>query len=97
MTVDDLALWRRQLLRILDVLDNRDVPGSGPAARISRLRSAGKIARDTAAQMLLVTETRNVAEYEDRSQTPAGAQAVRSAWAAVLEWAHAAGISTDIR
>jgi hypothetical protein len=92
VTADELAAWRRQLLRVLDALDNRNPPGDGPAARVTRLKKAGRIPRDTAAQMLLVSEARNVAEYEDRSQTAAGAQAVRNAWVAVLEWACSKGI-----
>jgi hypothetical protein len=93
VTADELTTWRRQLLRILDALEGpTERSGLGPAARVTRLRSAGRIPRDTAAQMLLVTEARNVAEYEDRSQTAAGAEAARSAWVAVRDWARAQGI-----
>lgn len=95
VTANELATWRRQLLRLLDALDNRNPSGLGLAARVRRLKDAGRIPRDTAAQMLLVTEARNVAEYEDRAQTPTGAEAVRNAWAAVLEWARAKGIAVQ--
>lgn len=95
VTVEDLARWRRQLLRIVDELDHRAMPNAGPAARITKLKNEGLIPRDTAAQMFLVTETRNAAEYEARIQTPAGSQAVRSAWAAVVEWARSKGIAPE--
>ena len=94
VTADELATWRRQLLRLLDALDNRLPQGIGLAARIARLRSEGRIPRDTAAQMLLVSEARNAAEYENRTQTAKGAQAVRNAWAAVVEWADSKGLSS---
>lgn len=95
VTADELAIWRRQLLRLLDVLDSHNPSGLGLAARVMRLKGAGRIPRDTAAQMLLVTEARNAAEYEDLSQTPTGAAAVRNAWAAVLEWARGKGIAVQ--
>jgi len=40
-------------------------------------------------------ETRNVAEYENRTPTSAGGQAVRNAWAAVVEWARARGLDVE--
>jgi hypothetical protein len=97
VTLDELTTWRRQLLRILDALDCRNPSGLGPAARVGRLRSAGRIPRDTTTQMLMVIEARNIAEYEDRSPTSAGAEAVRHAWAAILEWARAKGIGDGNR
>ena len=42
VTFDDLARWRRQLLRILDQLDGRPPHDSGPGARVSRLRAANR-------------------------------------------------------
>jgi hypothetical protein len=95
VTADELGRWRRQLLRILDTLDQRAAQGAGPAARIAKLRNEGRIPRDTAAQMLVITESRNAAEYEGRSQTPAGAAAVRTAWLAVAEWARSKGIAYE--
>ena len=56
----------------------------------------GRIPRDTAAQILLLTEARNVAEYEAREPTPAASHAVRNAWTAIVEWAHSQGFGNEI-
>ncbi len=95
VTADDLASWRRQILRFLDMLDGRAAHGEGLVARITRLKRERRIPRDTAAQMLLVTEARNVAEYENRRPTSAGGQAVRNAWAAIVEWANGRGFNVE--
>lgn len=96
VTVDQLAKWRRQLLRILDELDKQITRESGLTGRIIRLRNECRIPRDTASQMLLLTEVRNVAEYEGREPTLAASHAVRNAWLSIVEWAHSQGIGGEI-
>ena len=88
VTADELGKWRRQLLRLLDILDNRAVPGAGPVARITRMKNEGKIPRKTAALMIFLAEARNAAEYEDEGPTGAESEAVINAWAAIAEWAN---------
>lgn len=87
VTADDLAKWRRGILRVLDRLDARAVAEAGPVARIMRLKAARVIPRHIAALMAAILEMRNAAEYEDRQPTPAEGLAVRHAWTAVREWA----------
>src|SRR5436309_61044 len=87
VTADDLAKWRREILRMLDSLDARAVGEAGPVARIMRLKAARVIPRHIAALMAAFLEMRNAAEYEDRQPTDAEGLAVRHAWIAVREWA----------
>jgi hypothetical protein len=87
VTVDDLAKWRRELLRVLDSLDARAIPDAGPIARITRLKSTKVIPRHIAALMITVLEMRNVVEYENKELTLSESLAVRYAWVAALEWA----------
>jgi hypothetical protein len=95
VSADDLARWRRQLLRLLDRLDARVTPNAGPMARITRLKNENVIPRETAALMIVVTEARNAAEYAGKQPTPMEGEAVRSAWAAVLDWARTRGIEPE--
>ena len=95
VTADDLSKWRRQLLRLLDKFDHRSTPSAGPVARITRLKNEGLIPRKTAALMIMLTETRNAAEYEDERPTHAESEAVKNAWTAIVEWANARGF--DLR
>ena len=91
----NLAKWRRQLLRLLDRLDGRVAPTAGPMAIITRLKNENVIPRETAALMIVVTEARNAAEYAGKQPTPTEGEAVRSAWAAVLDWARTRGIEAE--
>lgn len=75
-TLDELRLWRRALTEYLRRID--DVDHSTLAGQIRALTLAGRVPRDIAAMMRVVTETRNAVEHE-------GA-AARSAWAGVCEW-----------
>jgi hypothetical protein len=95
VSADDLAKWRRQLLRLLDRLDGKAVPNVGPMARITRLKNGNVIPRETAALMIVVTEARNAAEYAGKQPTPIEGEAVRSAWAAILDWARTRGIEPE--
>ena len=87
VTVDDLSRWRRELLRLLDQLDNRESPQLGPGARVSRLQEARLLPRTIAAWMRAILEMRNAAEYEGLNPSEAESAAVRKARAAVLHWA----------
>jgi hypothetical protein len=91
VTADDLAKWRRQIVRLLDKLDNRVTPGAGLVARIAKMKNEGLIPRKTAALMIFLVEARNAAEYEDEGPTCAESEAVKNAWAAVVEWAKGRG------
>jgi hypothetical protein len=86
VTPDDLAHWRRRILRILDRLDGRPA-ALGPTARIHRLTDEKRVPRTIAAHMRVVLEHRNAAEYEDVVITEAEGVAVRGSWNAVWEWA----------
>lgn len=55
------------------------------------MKNEGLIPRKTAALMIMLTETRNAAEYEDERPTHAESEAVKNAWAAIVEWANARG------
>ncbi len=94
---DDLSKWRRQLLRLLDRLDGKATPNAGPMARITRLKNQNVIPRETAALMIAVTEARNAAEYGGKRPTPTEGEAVRNAWAAILDWAKTRGIVPEAR
>jgi len=95
VSADDLGKWRRQLLRLLDRLDGKVIPNAGPMARITKLKNENVIPRETAALMIVVTEARNAAEYAGKQPTPVEGEAVRSAWAAVLDWARTRGIEPE--
>ena len=51
--------------------------------------------RPARALMIVVTEARNAAEYAGKQPTPTEGEAVRSAWAAVLDWARTRGIEAE--
>jgi hypothetical protein len=55
------------------------------------MKNEGLIPRKTAALMIFLAEARNAAEYEDEGPTYAESEAVKNAWAAVVEWAKARG------
>ena len=92
VTVDDLSRWRRELLRLLDQLDNRKSPQLGPGARVSRLQEARLLPRTIAAWMRAILEMRNAAEYEGVNPSQAESDAVRKARTAVLHWAIQQGL-----
>ncbi len=64
-------------------------------AIITRLKNENVIPRETVALMIVVTEARNAAEYAGKQPTPTEGEAVRSAWAAVLDWARTRGIEAE--
>ena len=86
-TADDLARWRRGLLRILDTLDGPSASRESPAARISRLSHQGRIPQEIASCMRLVAEMRNVTEYQGKQLSTPEKAAARNAWLAVGAWA----------
>jgi hypothetical protein len=92
---DDLARWRRELVRLLDVLDDSKEDEEGVGARINRLSRSGRIPREIAAFMKVVTEVRNAAEYQAKKLSQVESAAVRNARAAVIEWAASMRIVPD--
>ncbi len=94
LTATQISDMRRKVVRLVKAIDRA---GSGSRAeplggQIRRLVDSNLIPRDIAALMRTITESRNVAEYESKSLSPAQSQAVIASWSAVLEWARAAGI-----
>lgn len=87
VTTDDLARWRRCLRRLLEAFDGGPDPGRGLKFWIVGLSRVARIPRHVASAMILVAETRNVAEYEAVTLSEAERAAARSAWLVVLEWA----------
>jgi hypothetical protein len=88
VSADDLAKWRREILRLLDTLDARAAAQAGPVGRITRLKAERVIPRHIAALMIAIVEMRNTVEYENTQPTLAESLAVRYAHTAVLQWAH---------
>lgn len=88
VSADELAKWRRALIGILNQLEPDTHRGSdeGLAKRIHRLSQAGLIPREVAAMMRVVTEMRNMTEYQSKVLTATESAAVTSAWAAVQHW-----------
>ncbi len=87
VSAEELAGWRRSLLRLLDALDAPPGPQEGLAARISRLSHQGKVPREIASCMRLVAEMRNVTEYEGKRLSATESAAAQNAWLAVEAWA----------
>lgn len=87
VTPDDLGRWRRCLRRLLEAFDGGPNRGRGLKSWIVDLSREGRIPRHIASAMILVAETRNVAEYEAVTLSQAEAVAARSSWQLVLEWA----------
>jgi hypothetical protein len=89
VTATMLADWRRSLVQLLSRLEGARSEDStrGVAARIARLSEAGRVPREIAALMRVVSEMRNVSEYQGKALSPAEAEAVSAAWRAVSRWA----------
>jgi hypothetical protein len=89
VSADDLATWRRAIIRILNAIErpNPRIGDEGVAARIGRLSRSGYIPRGIASFMRNVTEIHNETEYEDKVLTSVESEAVAAAWLAVMEWA----------
>lgn len=89
VSAEQLATWRRTLIGILNELE-RSVPrvsDEGVAKRIQRLSYGRLIPREVAAMMRVVTEMRNITEYESKVLSASESAAVSSAWAAIRSWA----------
>ena len=91
VTLEDLTLWRRGLLRIFTKID-RQLDREGLGGQIRRLSRTGQVPREIASLMSAIAEMRNVSEYEDKRLSYAEGEAVRHAWKAVTEWALTRGI-----
>jgi hypothetical protein len=89
VSADKLATWRRALIGILNELEPKAHrgPDEGVAKRIHRLSHDGLIPREVAAMMRVVTEMRNVTEYQSKVLSGSESAAVTSAWAAIRHWA----------
>jgi hypothetical protein len=89
MSASELADTRRELIRLLDVVDRGHHPPAkeGLGAKIGRLAGLQVIPRPIAACMKTVTEMRNASEYDAKQLSATESAAVRAAWAAVREWA----------
>ena len=92
LTASELADFRRNLLRILDnVEDERPSGSESVTARINRLSFSGRIPRHVAASMKTITEYRNITEYEAKELSELESDAVRSAWSVIQGWASKEG------
>lgn len=81
------------LIGILNELDPRVQrgPDEGLAKRIQRLSYGRLIPREVAAMMRVVTEMRNMTEYEFKVLSASESAVVISAWAAIRHWADTRG------
>jgi hypothetical protein len=95
VSAPQLADWRRRIIRLLNALDPTSAQSQdeGVAAWISRLSRARAIPRPIAAFMRIITEMRNVTEYEGKLLSAAESAAAEAAWAAIQEWADSRGLS----
>jgi len=91
VTLDDLTLWRRGIIQLLNAIDN-DPSKKGVVSRINSLSHAGRIPRETASLMVVVVEMRNAGEYEKKNFSHIESEASRYAWKAVVEWAYIQGV-----
>lgn len=92
VTATTLAGWRRSLVQLLARLEGVGSPDSmlGVAARIARLSDSGRVPREIAALMRVISEMRNATEYQAKTLSPAEAEAAAAAWRAVSKWAETA-------
>lgn len=95
VSADDLSLWRRRLLRLLDRVEGSSPCLDGPVARITVLKRDGRIPRETAALMIALAELRNASEHQGKKPSPAEGAAARNAWLAICEWANSQGIDAE--
>jgi hypothetical protein len=89
--VEVLAVWRRRIVRPLNSLC--EGPHNSVAATINAVSHSGRIPREIAACMRLVTEMRNATEYEGKRLSHSESAAVRNSWNAIIEWAEANGLA----
>ena len=76
-----------RLLKRLEGEGNQDKYPRGIAARINSLTMAGRVPREIAALMRVVSEMRNVSEYGKKEVLPKAEQAaVAAAWRAISDW-----------
>lgn len=94
ISVSELTEWRRRLVQSLRVMDRTSSrkKDEGVAQCIARLSWAGVIPRHVAAMMRMITELRNVVEYESKPLSQAESRAARAAWDVIQEWAQVRGL-----
>ena len=92
VTATTMAEWRRSLVQLLARLEGAGSPDSKlpVGSRIGRLTENGRVPREIAALMRVITEMRNVTEYQAKTLSPAEAEAAAAAWRAVSKWAETA-------
>jgi hypothetical protein len=95
VNVSDLGSLRRWLFKILDLAEGGPSRNEGPAKRVSRLRTEGKLPRNVANMMQTVLGFRDVAEYEGHVLTKAESALVKNAYDAIKEWAKGMGWQID--
>lgn len=93
ITPDDLARWRRQIIRLLNGLEGHPNQQEGLVARIRRLSRDGQVPREMAALLAMIVEMRNAVEYEEKRVSTSEGRSIQSAWEAIREWAEAQSIS----
>jgi hypothetical protein len=92
ISVEELAKWRRCIIRIVNQMDTGLSFEETLSARIRRLAREGYIPRDIIALMFAITESRNLAEYESKLPIGPHCKALINAWEAILQWAETKGI-----
>ena len=90
-----LSNRRRGLVRLLTQIEQTaDHPlPEAIAAKISRLAHQNLIPRQVAACMRVITEMRNVVEYQAKTLSSAEAAAVEASWVVIRDWATDTGLS----
>lgn len=92
VSVDDLTCWRRAVIQILNQLEGHHGEQSGLVSRIGQLSRIGVIPREIAAFMRVITELRNVMEYESKLLSSSESEAARNAWNSISDWARSRGL-----
>lgn len=95
VSVQELAEWRRCIIRMVEQLEPEPSPEKQLSTRIHRLSREGYIPRDIKALMLAITESRNLAEYESKLPSGSHSKALKNAWQAILQWAQNKGLIQD--
>jgi len=93
ITATGLADRRRGLLRLLDQIDQDHSGREGVATRIGRLTHQNRIPREVSACMRVITEMRNVAEYQAKTLSSNETAVVEAAWQVIGDWAMDSGLS----
>jgi len=77
---------RRQIIAILNSIENQSAKGEGLAARIGRLRELGKLPSSVACMMLTLNSLRNLVVYQEFEPGRHELAVIEAAWAAIEDW-----------